>query len=149
MNNTAGILYELPDGRIAYTYGLNNVDKVASYYFDDGCGGREVSYDAFQRWTPRRDLEDFPNARDPLLPYSFDLVWDIKYTSELRRALAEGHEDLDDIKEFMVHFGIVLDSPNAHTAAPTPNAPATIDGTTADGTVAPTDTTVPAAGCAP
>ena len=73
MNNTIGIYYELPNGQIAYTYGWDGRNKTISYRFDDKQGGRTISQKEFDTWKPRRDLNDFPNATDPRLPYIFDL----------------------------------------------------------------------------
>lgn len=36
-----------------------------------------------ENWILRKDLRDFPFAFNPLLPYEFDLWWDIKLESEL------------------------------------------------------------------
>jgi hypothetical protein len=58
MNNTIGIHYELPDGRIAFTYGWNGRDNTVSYYFDDDSGAHEVHQDEFNTWKPRHDLRD-------------------------------------------------------------------------------------------
>jgi hypothetical protein len=104
MNDTIGILYELSDGRIVMTFGFNNVKKTVSYY-EDGCGSQEVSFDEFNSWTPRRDLQDFPNAKDPRLPYVFDLYWDIKYMSQLRQILI-GHDDEKELRELILKFGL-------------------------------------------
>lgn len=106
---TVGIYYELPDGKIAFTYGFDGRKKVVSYYFDDAKGGRSVDYETLNKtWRPRRDLSDFPNARDPRLPYYFDLMWDIKYTSEMRAALADGHEDSQAIRAKLAEHNIKL-----------------------------------------
>lgn len=105
---TVGILHELPDGRIARSYGFNGPKQTVSYYFDDGKGGHTVSYKEFAAWKDRRDLADFPNARDPRLPYVFDLIWDMQYESELRHALSHGHDDLDSIKETMASTNFVF-----------------------------------------
>lgn len=107
MNNIIGIHYELPNGKIARTYGWNGVDKTVRYYFDDGKGARTATQAEFDTWKPRRDLEDFPNARDPKLPYVFDLLWDIKYMSELRRELVD-HDDRDAIMEQIRQHNIEL-----------------------------------------
>lgn len=104
MNKTVGIFYELPDGRIAYTYGFT--PQIIMYYFDDDQGGRSVTQEDFQTWKPRSDLKDFPNARDPRLPYEFDLYWDIKHVSELRRIIETGHGDIDMMKKLMLEHGI-------------------------------------------
>lgn len=94
-----GILYELPDGRIARTTGWSGRTSLVTYHFDDGKPSRLVPDHEFQTWKPRGDLSDFPDARDPRLPYVFDLHWDIKHASELRDALANGHEGRRDLVE--------------------------------------------------
>ena len=106
-NITVGIFYELPDGRIAYTYGYDGLKKTVSYYFDDDTAQDGVSFEKIATWTPRRDLKDFPNARDPRLPYVFDLYWDIKHLSELRREVS-GHEDEKFIRRAMIENNIKL-----------------------------------------
>ena len=111
-----GILYELPDGRIARTTGWSGRTSLVTYHFDDDQPSRLVSDSEFQKWQPRFDLADFPNARNPRLPYVFDLHWDIKHASELRDALAHGHDDLADLRaqvallteEDRTRFGITL-----------------------------------------
>lgn len=108
MEIVIGIHYELPDGRIVYTYGFNDVEKTVQYYFDDDKGGRTANYAELNKWKPRRDLKDFPNAKDPRLPYVFDLFWDIKYMSQLKNELARGHKDENEIKEKMREHNIVL-----------------------------------------
>lgn len=103
-----GAHYELPDGSIAKLVSYNTPDKQAGYYCDDGKGTQIISLEEFSAWKSRRDLRDFPNASNPRLPHVFDLVWDIEYTSQLRWALENGHEDLDEIKEMMVTHGIEI-----------------------------------------
>lgn len=107
MNDTIGIHYELPDGRIAYTFGWNGIENTIQYRFDDDEGTRLVSKEEFDTWKPRRDLLDFPNARDPRLPYVFDLFWDIKYLSQLKSEL-HWHEDEEAIRKMMSDNGITL-----------------------------------------
>lgn len=102
-----GIYYELPDGRIAYTYGANGINKTVSYYFDDDEEDKLVTYSELASWTKRKDLRDFPNARDPRLPYVFDLFWDIKYMSDLRRELV-GHRDEEEIRQAILENNIEL-----------------------------------------
>lgn len=105
-----GGFYELADGRIArvYTYTPTKV----GYYFDgdrkDAHRYGEMSHAQLRACTYRGDLKDFPNAIDPLLPYAFNLFWDIKHHSELRKAVQSGHEEMEDIKFFMNQYGIVL-----------------------------------------
>ena len=88
MNDTVGIYYELPDGRIVYTFGFSKIPNyIIRYYFNDGSGPREISNEEFQTWIPRRDLKDWPDSKDPVLPYEFDLHFDIKRESELKYLL--------------------------------------------------------------
>jgi len=107
MNDTVGIFYELSDGRIAKTYGFSDKGNTISYYFDKEQGSHSISNNKFQSWKPRLDLKDFPNASDPRLPYIFDLYYDIKYTSELKKEL-KNHLYEDEIKELMIEHNIVL-----------------------------------------
>jgi hypothetical protein len=108
MNQTIGIYYELPDGKIVYTYGYmgNGIKNTISYYFDDNEDSKTVDQDEFDTWKPRGDLKDFPNAKDPRLPYVFDLYWDIKYTSQLKQELKLGHPDEKEIREKMKELNI-------------------------------------------
>lgn len=103
---TVGIFYEMPNGQIAYTYGFDDKKKVVSYRLDGDTTGRSVTYEEIKTWNPRPDLSDFPNASDPKLPYLFDLNWDIKYMSDLRRVLASGHPQLGEIKRAMQKYKI-------------------------------------------
>jgi hypothetical protein len=92
-----GIHHERPDGTIVRSYGVTRSNSVA-WYDNEGTYGR-ASHAEYATWKPRPDLADFPNARDPLLPYVFDLYWDIKYLSELKRTLEnEWFFDLQDLK---------------------------------------------------
>lgn len=102
-----GAHYELPDGLIARTVGWNGERQEVTFYLDDAQGGRTVSLPEFSSWKIRRDLTDFPNASDPRLPYVFDLFWDIKYLSDLKRELP-GHPEHKDITAQMAEHNIVL-----------------------------------------
>jgi|688.fasta_scaffold143125_4 hypothetical protein len=113
MNNTIGAYYELPDGKIAFTIGWahNDGQPIISYFFDDDSGCHIVTYEEFQAWKQRIDLRDFPNARDPRLPYVFDLFWDIKYTSQLKDVFKSNslpYEDIEEIKQVMREHNIEL-----------------------------------------
>jgi len=88
-----GAYYELPDGKVAYIYGYHGLKRAVSYYFDDDHGGRSTSFEKVKSWKRRDELKDFPNARDPKLPYVFDLLWDIKHESELKELISEHSED--------------------------------------------------------
>ena len=125
-----GVFYERPDGVVVRVNGCRNVPSVAgtvamriSYYTDDfPVKTGNVDEATFRTWKRRKDLNDFPNAKDPRLPYVFDLFWDIKYTSELKHALRHGHDDLDEIKEAMQTHGISISiqSKQAKPAKPKP-----------------------------
>ena len=106
-NDTVGIYYETPEGKIVYTYGFSGTDKTISYRFEEG-GGHTVSFDEFDTWKPRMDLKDFPNSKDPVLPYEFDLYWDIKRMSQLKRALENDSVNAADIREAMATHNIIL-----------------------------------------
>lgn len=106
-----GVMYEAPDGRIARTFGWSGKTGLVRYYFDDGEGGRDIPKTEFRAWKRREDLNDFPNARDPRLPYVFDLFWDIKYLSDLQNALNGGHWDEVTIRAKMVEHDIQLEFP--------------------------------------
>ena len=103
-----GGYYERPDGAVARTCGWDPVDRSVSYALDDGNGVRKVGEDVLATtWKRRADLRDFPNARDPVLPYAFDLLWDAKTRSALLPLLADP-ETAADVREAMEHHGIAL-----------------------------------------
>lgn len=106
---TVGIFYEMPNGQIAYTYGFDDRKKVVSYRLDGDTTGRVATYEEIKAWKPRFDLYDFPDSSDPKLPYIFDMNWDIRCTSDLRRVLASGHPQLDEIKRAMQKYKITTE----------------------------------------
>lgn len=107
-----GVFYEKPDGEIIYTYGYyphpNIKDGYDISYYADHKTPQVCNKKEFQTYKLRSDLKDFPNAIDPRLPYIFDLYWDIKHTSELKKVLQRGHVDILAIKEQIVINNIVL-----------------------------------------
>jgi hypothetical protein len=105
-----GGFYETSDGRIARVSGWNGSTRKARYEFDDDAGDHEIDEEAFGAWIRREDLADFPNARDPVLPYIFDLIWDVKTRSRLVRLLSGGEHDgdLPEIMRIMEENSIVL-----------------------------------------
>jgi hypothetical protein len=108
-----GRFYELPDGRIAFAFGWDAKSKNVRYRFDDDSGSHSVlSTELIDTWRPRLDLEDFPNARDPRLPYVFDLIWDVKTRSALVSLLVDKNLDNEEkeIWEIMLKQGITLTS---------------------------------------
>jgi len=107
INIVIGTLYELPDGRVVRTYRSNGITGEIGYYFDDDTGSHTIKEKECGGWKERRDIRDFPNARDPRLPYVFDLLWDIKYMSQLKQEL-DGHDDEEDIREEMLKNNISI-----------------------------------------
>jgi hypothetical protein len=100
------MFYERPDGVVVKTYGFGR-DGVKCYTED---GSHFTAPDAvFQTWKPRPDLQLFPGSTDMVLPYEFDLNWDIKLRSQLKHAL-DTHEDAHDIRAAMIRHGITLDA---------------------------------------
>ena len=101
-----GALYELPTGTIARSFGSG--PNGIQYYFDDSKGGRLASHEEVKAWKHRADLNDFPNARDPILPYVFDLEWDIKFRSELVQVLTDGHPQEKAIIDAVIRNNVDL-----------------------------------------
>lgn len=113
MNNTIGIHYEMPDGVIAYVTGWDSRKKTITYHCDAENSGGTIPEEEWHTWKPREDLKDFPNARDPRLPYTFDLHWDIKHMSQLASVVAaavSSGENIDAIKAAMRDHNIVIES---------------------------------------
>ena len=78
-----GVFYELSDGSIVKTIGWDGrVEEIISFYHE-GQPVETILKSETKDWKHRPDLKDFPNAKDPRLPYVFDLFWDLKYTSEI------------------------------------------------------------------
>jgi hypothetical protein len=104
-----GAYYELEHGAIAYLVGWNGRTQEGEYKTDNGecITYHDVTLAEFSVWKIRRDLHDFPNASDPRLPYVFDLFWDLKYISDLKRELA-AHDDETSIREKMVEHNICI-----------------------------------------
>lgn len=92
MSIRLGSYYETDNGEIVYVFGVR--DGTVMYRYEDDTDTPEVTLDDVNERWKLTDLRDFPNARDPRLPYVFDLFWDIKYLSELKYELAK--EDCEE-----------------------------------------------------
>ncbi len=102
-----GGFYQMPNGIVAKTYGWNGERRTVAYFLDGDEGYGSVAADELESsWRRRPDLRDFPNAKDPALPYVFDLNWDAKRRSDLVPLLAG--EDADEVRAAMAGNGIVL-----------------------------------------
>ena len=104
-----GTFYQTEFG-VVETYGFNGRDEIISWFrlkktkgfrnfYESGCS----KYSETKNWK-RLDIEDFPDSIDHVLPYSFDLFYDIKRMSELRRAFI--YENSDELLEMMRNHGI-------------------------------------------
>ena len=102
-----GCFYESPDGRILRTTGWSGATRLVHYNFDDGQGTRTAQAAEYQAWKRREDLADFPNARDPRLPYDFDLLWGVNRRSQLVELLRNA-EEAPTVREVMARHGIEL-----------------------------------------
>jgi hypothetical protein len=117
MNNVGaisvvGVFYSTPFG-IVKTYGFTTKDDGQKYiiwyklkktknftnYYEQGS---TIAKDT-STWN-RLNISDFPDSVDPTLPYSFDLFFDIKSMSALRRAFQ--YEDTCELLEMMRQHGI-------------------------------------------
>lgn len=73
------------DDRIAYITGAGPSGVIGR---EEGGPDKSLGDSkAFHQGWALTELRDFPNAKDPRLPYVFDLFWDLKYTSDLQREL--------------------------------------------------------------
>ena len=79
-------------------------DNHVSLYYEDGSTIR-LDENEILKWNERKDLKDFPNSKDPVLPYVFDLFFDLKRISDLKEFIHERGET-DDIKELMLENNI-------------------------------------------
>lgn len=104
MDTIIGAYHELPSGKIAYTYGFSK--GVISYRFEDYTYSSCDQFE-YNTWIYRPDLNDFPDSKDPVLPYVFDLFWDLKRISDLKRYI-ENHGISPDIQDEIDNFNIVL-----------------------------------------
>lgn len=90
-----GTFYQTPEGKIIYTY-MGTQQGIGAY--EDGGKPRTYSYVEMAKMKLLDKIRDFPHAKDPRLPYVYDLNWDIKRVSELRRAIEEYPGILDVLR---------------------------------------------------
>jgi len=111
MNDVVGIFYETPEGTVLKTYGFRKDPEtkknVVLAYTEDGTHV-EISDEDFQTWRPRQDLKLFPGSTDKCLPYVFDLLYDIKYLSQLKRHLEYGCDEQKELIALMKKEKIYL-----------------------------------------
>lgn len=102
-----GAYYDLPDGTVARLSGWDGSNRTVSYRRDDDLGTLTAPEEEVGAWTRRDDLADFPNSRDPVLPFAFDLNWDAKRRSDLPPLLADP-ETAEAVAKALGEHGIVL-----------------------------------------
>jgi hypothetical protein len=75
------------------------------YQYNDGYGTRHVNTAGTFGWVPL-GIREYPDAVDHVLPYTFDLLWDVKQVSSLVYMLLHkesyqghdfDHEDAEDV----------------------------------------------------
>lgn len=84
---------EFPDGRIASVIGWNSLEQSYQCRFENG---QSIIVSKFDRHfiKSRADLFYFPDAKDPHLPYEFDMMYGIKNLSDLKAEINRGiHKD--------------------------------------------------------
>jgi hypothetical protein len=102
MVNTIGCFYETPFGTV-FTYGIG-IDYVSWYKIKRTKRFKNIYQHGHTKridtteWI-RKKIEDFPDSADPVLPYVFDLYYDIKTMSQLRAAFR--FEDRGELLDLM------------------------------------------------
>jgi hypothetical protein len=92
-NIVVGAFHESPVHGIIKVVGSSNRTMSVTFYAYSDESTREAPYSEAVDWTLRRDIKDFPESTDPLLPYVFDLHWDIKRLSDVKAIIAEDYCD--------------------------------------------------------
>lgn len=85
-----GCYYEMPNGTIIDTIGADGKGSIYCQY--ENGKSLKVSSSDLAKFKIRLDLKDFPNSKNPLLPYVFDLNWDIKRRQDLIDAFTTQRE---------------------------------------------------------
>lgn len=109
MVDTIGAYYSTPFG-VVNTYSWDGREKTIGWlkirkakgfcnFYEFGSTKEEDAKD----WV-KLNVEDFPESVDKRLPYVFDLIFDIKRMSQLRRAFR--NEDRRELLELMKETGV-------------------------------------------
>lgn len=104
----AGAIYKRPDGTFVYV-GRTQPPINVEFWSDDEVY-HTTPYKDTADWERQPYLRDLPNAVDPLLPYEFDLHWDVKRLSHLHAA-DEGVTD--EHRDLATAYGFDLDDPDS------------------------------------
>lgn len=114
-----GTYYSTPLGvvyTVAYNQGevgpaITYVRLVKTTQFRNFYSRESILREKTADWV-RLDIEDFPNSADKQLPYVFDLFFDIKRMSHLRRAFQ--YENSKKLLEMMRKHNIQFERRNKH-----------------------------------
>lgn len=110
-NVCGGGFYRMSDGRIIVTYGGNW--EFVRWHTDEPRESGQSTRAEMDEWEYLEGMRDFPNAADPLLPYEFDLWWDVR---TLGQFLSEGSDapgiDNPHVQEICKYHGIDLSNPD-------------------------------------
>lgn len=94
------------NGMVVYLYGWDGHTATVS-----GCTPKATlkipEADIYAKFKHRYDINKFPGSPDNRLPYSFDLLYDIKWESQLPQALHHSSE-AKGIRKLMKDCGIGL-----------------------------------------
>lgn len=113
MVDVIGVFYQTPFGVVnTYLYSKSNGETIIGWtkirrtkgfrnYYKTGFTKQSETND----WV-KLNIKDFPESVDPVLPYSFDLFFDIKRMSQLRKAFS--YEDTDSLLETMKAHNITF-----------------------------------------
>jgi len=92
------VFYKDKNGEIVKPYG---VDQNNIFYTTKDNGHSIIPKTEFDEWTLIDGMKDFENSNNPMLPYSFDLNWDIKYLDNLKEVIVYEEEDEDLLKNII------------------------------------------------
>jgi len=108
-NVIIGGFYRRGDGSIVKTHGTPTVDTVA--WVMDGKVFGTSTRDEMDTWEELK-LRDFPNAKDPLLPYGFDLLWDCHTLGQFLAQYGDNRKVMKEGREMAKEYGIDLRKPD-------------------------------------
>lgn len=80
----AGVYYLTETNNVIYSYGFADNCLLA---YDDNNMSYKIASNVSSTLKLLNKVRDFPNAKNPRLPYEFDLHWDIKRTDELSKEI--------------------------------------------------------------
>lgn len=93
-----GAYYFKPDGICVYVYACHNDENGIPYYYyrEEEKDGSKILAKDCQDWVISTS-GDYPNTKDPRVPYIFDLIWDIKRVSDIKKHIECYPNDRDAI----------------------------------------------------